>query len=580
MSHRSNASARGLFYAAAVAMPLASFAVAAHAGVKLPTGGQVVGGSATISQTSATQMQITSTTARSAIAWQDFSIGSGYGVNVTQPAGGTQLEQVTGTNVSQIFGSLTSNGSIVVANPNGIWFGRHAQIDVAGLAAVAASPSAAGVANFLSGGRLALSRAGNANAAIVNQGAITIANAGLAAFVAPGVRNTGIIQAKLGTVQFSSGTTATLDFYGDGLVSIAVSGPALAQAIDPSTGKLLGSAVGNTGTLNADGGTVLVTAGTAANIVNDAINVAGVVQAQGVTMEAGEIVLGGKAGVVAGPGGITLTSAAGPATIGAPLTTQAGDISVVGSSVAVDAALTNGGALAVTAADGDITQSAPLTVAGTSTFTTAAANKTITLRNQRNALSGAVTLHTAGAQGNASLANNATGGTTLANATVGGNLAVNQIAASSGIAVTGTMVAGGTLAATTVNGNIALVADAALVADGAGNALILKAGANTHAGTITGGDFVNDSGPAALRTPNSGARWLVYTGDVDGNGTKVGGLVSYRERYDTAASFVPVTGSNEILYRAAPTLVVTPNAVSTRYDGVALNKAAYSTATR
>ncbi|MGH6977335.1 MAG: filamentous hemagglutinin N-terminal domain-containing protein, partial [Stellaceae bacterium] len=207
----------------AVPALVASFGAVAHAG-GLPTGGQVVGGSATITTPSATHMQITSTTTRSAISWSDFSIGSGYGVNVTQPNGGTQLESVRGTNVSQIFGSLTSNGSIVIANPNGIWFGPNAQVDVAGLAAVAANPSAADTANFIKGGSLNLSQAGAANAAVVNQGTISISNAGLAAFVAPGVRNDGVIAARLGTVQLSSGTTATLDFYGDGLISIAVSG--------------------------------------------------------------------------------------------------------------------------------------------------------------------------------------------------------------------------------------------------------------------------------------------------------------------------------------------------------------------
>ncbi|MDE1903806.1 MAG: hypothetical protein KGI46_08115, partial [Alphaproteobacteria bacterium] len=63
---------------------VAAMGSVAHAG-GLPSGGQVVGGSATISQTSATQMQITSTTARSAISWNDFSIGAGNSVNITQP---------------------------------------------------------------------------------------------------------------------------------------------------------------------------------------------------------------------------------------------------------------------------------------------------------------------------------------------------------------------------------------------------------------------------------------------------------------------------------------------------------------
>ena len=313
----------------AVPALVASFGAVAHAGGALPTGGQVIGGSATINQTSATQMQITSTTARSAISWQDFSIGAGNSVNVTQPnAASTQLEQVRGTNVSQIFGSLTSNGSIVIANPNGIWFGPNAQVDVAGLAAVAAKPTSADVQTFINGGSLNLSQASNANAAVVNQGNISISNAGLAAFVAPGVRNDGIIQARLGTVQLSSGTTATLDFYGDGLVSIAVSGQTLAQAIDPSTGKPLGSAVTNTGTLNADGGTVLVTANVASNVVDNVINTSGVIQAQSVSQQNGQIVLdGGPTGAVQVAGSLDASGTASGQT--------GGSVQVTGQTVNV-----------------------------------------------------------------------------------------------------------------------------------------------------------------------------------------------------------------------------------------------------
>ncbi|MGH6994738.1 MAG: beta strand repeat-containing protein, partial [Stellaceae bacterium] len=254
----------------------------------------------------------------------------GYGVNVTQPNGGTQLEYVRGSNVSQIFGSLTSNGSIVIANPNGIWFGPNAQVDVAGLAAVAAKPTDADVQSFITGHSLNLSQAGNANAAVVNQGLIKISDAGLGAFVAPGVRNDGVIAAKLGKVQLSSGTTATLDFYGDGLISIAVSGQTLAQAIDPSTGQPMSAAVGNTGTIKADGGTVLITANVASNVVNDAINVSGVVQAQSVSEQNGQIVLDGGSNGNVQVAGTLDASGTGTGQTG-------GTVKVLGSQVALNA---------------------------------------------------------------------------------------------------------------------------------------------------------------------------------------------------------------------------------------------------
>ena len=59
-------------------------------------------------------------------------------------------------------------------------------------------------------------------AAISNAGNITIRQAGLAALVAPQVRNSGTITAQLGRVILGGATTHTLDMYGDGLVALNV----------------------------------------------------------------------------------------------------------------------------------------------------------------------------------------------------------------------------------------------------------------------------------------------------------------------------------------------------------------------
>ena len=69
-------------------------------------------------------------------------------------------------------------------------------------------------------------------------------------------------------------------------------------------------------------------------------------------------------------------------------------------------ASTVGGNLTVTDTVGNLTQTAALTVGGTSSFTTSAANATITLTNIGNLLTGAVALATNGVTGNASLTNN------------------------------------------------------------------------------------------------------------------------------------------------------------------------------
>ena len=60
---------------------------------------------------------------------------------------------------------------------------------------------------------------------MINNGTVTVAQAGLAALVAPGVANNGVISAKLGHVVLGGAQTYTLDFYGDGLIQFDVGSP-------------------------------------------------------------------------------------------------------------------------------------------------------------------------------------------------------------------------------------------------------------------------------------------------------------------------------------------------------------------
>lgn len=63
-------------------------------------------------------------------------------------------------------------------------------------------------------GRFDFDIPGNPGGTAVNRGAITAAEGGLAALVAPGVENSGTIRARLGRVALASGNAFTLDFHG------------------------------------------------------------------------------------------------------------------------------------------------------------------------------------------------------------------------------------------------------------------------------------------------------------------------------------------------------------------------------
>ena len=110
---------------------------------------------------------------------------------------------------------------------------------------------------------------------------------------------------------------------------------------------------------------------------------------------------------------------------------------------------------------GNLTQTAALTVGGTSSFTTSAANATITLTNIGNLLTGAVALATNGVTGNASLTNNLA--TVLGASNIGGNLGVTDRVGN--LTQTGVLTVAGTSAFTTSAANATITLDQRQPAD-------------------------------------------------------------------------------------------------------------------
>ena len=265
--------------------------------------------------TSGRDMVITTGSQRTVIDWNSFSIGADSRLVINQPdAVSININRVVGTNPSKIFGSLTSNGRVVIANPNGIWFGRSARVDVAGIVASAGRISDAAVGNVMAGGALTID-AGNANASVINEGSITAAQGGFAALVAPGVRNSGIITARLGQVTLASGQTATVDFYGDGLINLAVAGQTQSTPLE--------AAVENSGSIYAEGGHVLLTANVAEGLLNSVINMSGVIEAGGVSTAGGVVELLGGSGSIELAGTIDVSAVGAHG--GGHITVRAGD---------------------------------------------------------------------------------------------------------------------------------------------------------------------------------------------------------------------------------------------------------------
>ncbi|EHK57047.1 hypothetical protein MAXJ12_11777 [Mesorhizobium alhagi CCNWXJ12-2] len=257
-----------------------------------PLDGKVVAGSATISTPNPATVQIDQASQNAVINWQSFNIEQGETTRFVQPnANAWTLNRVTGDmEPSRILGTLEANGNVAIINPDGILFGEGSRVDVNGLIATTHDISND---DFMAG-RFNFTQSGNPGASVVNEGEISIGDYGLGAFVAPGVRNSGVITAKMGSISLASGNAFTLDLYGDDLIHLVVGDEIVGEVIDVATGAPVADLVKNEGRISADGGTVALKAATARRAVNSVINNTGVIEANSAGVRNGKIILGAQ----------------------------------------------------------------------------------------------------------------------------------------------------------------------------------------------------------------------------------------------------------------------------------------------
>jgi len=284
----------------------------------LPVAGSTTAGTGKISQ-SADVLTVKQSSARLAIDWRSFNINSGESVIFKQPSSQSiALNRVLGQDPSTILGNLSANGQVFVLNPNGVLFGHGAQVDVGGLLASSLQLS---VADFLAG-RYTLSGADHSGS-VINQGTLHAQPGGYIALVAPQVVNEGVITAHLGTAALGAGQQVTLTMDAGRLLSFNV---------DRSAAEAL---VSNKQLVEADGGTVIMTARAKDALLSTVINNQGVVEARSVSVKDGTIKLdGGTSGVVASNG--TLDAS------GTSVGERGGDIEITGGKVGLfDGAMVN-----------------------------------------------------------------------------------------------------------------------------------------------------------------------------------------------------------------------------------------------
>jgi filamentous hemagglutinin family protein len=310
-----------------------------------PQGGQVVGGSATITTPSATETVINQSTDKAIINWQQFNIQAGEVTRFNQPSSSSiMLNRVVGRDPSRIFGQLSSNGQIVLVNSNGVVFGPNSRIDVAALIATTNDISNA---DFMAG-RMNFNIPGVDGAQIINQGTINATEGGLVALVAPSVHNSGLITARLGKVVLAAGNTFTLDLYGDDLILFGADSK-LTEQLKDVFGNPLSSAVANNGIIEANGGYVLLTADVAKNVVDNAINMEGIIKANSVEEKNGTIILTASEGNISVSGEL---DASGLESTGGEVRAIAGDTLTVTDTATITATGSDGGFIVLAVKEG------------------------------------------------------------------------------------------------------------------------------------------------------------------------------------------------------------------------------------
>ncbi|EMS96065.1 heme utilization/adhesion protein [Agrobacterium tumefaciens str. Cherry 2E-2-2] len=256
-----------------------------------PLDGNVVQGQATIQGAGTSDLTVTQHTDRAAIEWKSFDIEKGERTRFIQPSDSSViLNRVTGCQAaSRIYGTLESNGTVYLINPDGVLFGPSAMVNTGSLLATTHDITDT---DFMAG-RDRFSLTTDARASVVNEGLISVRDGGFAALVAPGVRNDGIITANYGSIGMSAvGNQFSLDLRGDQLINFAVSDEIAEDVKDVRTGETLSTLVENKGKLKADGGRVALTAATARKVVDSVINTSGVIEANTVASTGGKIILG------------------------------------------------------------------------------------------------------------------------------------------------------------------------------------------------------------------------------------------------------------------------------------------------
>ena len=239
----------------------------------LPDVPTVISGNANVSS-NGTQMTIQQSSAVTELQFNLFNIDANQQVEFIQPnAQSLAINRITGGQPSQLLGQLKANGQIFLLNSAGIIFGPNAQVDVGGLLATTLAIDSQDLAKR----EFHLQRDPATNGTIIQQGQVRIRDGGYALLISREVLNNGKIVATLGNIHLLSADGVHLRFDDHGLPGVMIDQSTLQGLID------------NQGEINATGGLIEMTVQASEQLWQTAINNQGLISADQIENQNGEI---------------------------------------------------------------------------------------------------------------------------------------------------------------------------------------------------------------------------------------------------------------------------------------------------
>jgi trimeric autotransporter adhesin len=230
-----------------------------------PTGMTVGAGSASLQKIGS---QLNVTVSQTAILnWNSFNIRAGETTTFLQPsANSIVFNEIGGANPSKIFGNLNANGTVILANANGFYFGPNSMISVGGSFIATTAPLAP---DFGAGSAWQFTGMPPL-ASIVNYGQIKVGTGKSLYLIAEQIKNQGELAAPGGDVGLYAGESV--------LVSERPDGRGLSATMQVPRGS-----VNNFGQITASAGTIALQA--------QVVNQNGILQADSVQNHNGVIEL-------------------------------------------------------------------------------------------------------------------------------------------------------------------------------------------------------------------------------------------------------------------------------------------------